>query len=69
MLKLKKFFFTYKADPKDPKIKYTWTNVGVLDYDKQTKFWLVQKLNLDERVLDENNRPVVNKGLRPDGKF
>lgn len=41
--------------------------MGVLDYDKSTKFWLVQKLTSDDRVLDENNRPVVNKGLRPDG--
>ncbi len=27
----------------------------------------MQKLTQDERVLDENGIPVVNKGLRPDG--
>ena len=41
--------------------------MGVLDYERSTKFWLVQILTSDERVLDENNRPVINKGLRPDG--
>ena len=35
--------------------------------EKSTKFWLVQKLTPDERVLDDNNRPIVNRGLRPDG--
>ena len=57
----------FKADPKDASLKYTWTDVGVIDYEKSTKFWLVQKLTPDERVLDDNNRPIVNRGLRPDG--
>ena len=56
------------ADPKDPKLIYTWQDVGVLDYDMLNKLWLVQQLSSDERILDENNKPVVNKGLRPDGK-
>jgi hypothetical protein len=55
------------VDAKDPSLKYTWQDVGILDYDNRTKFWLVQKLTPDERVLDENNEPIVNKGLRPDG--
>lgn len=59
--------FNFKADPKDPKLKYNWVDVGVLDFENSTKFWLVQKLTPDDRILDENNRPVVNKGLRPDG--
>ena len=41
--------------------------MGIIDYDRNTKFWLVQILTSDERVLDEKNRPVVNKDLRPDG--
>lgn len=27
----------------------------------------MQKLSDDERVLDENGKPVINRGLRPDG--
>ncbi len=46
---------------------YSWQDVGILDYDKLTKCWLVQQLSSDERILDENNKPVINKGLRPDG--
>lgn len=54
-------------DPKDPRIQYKWIDVGVLDFDYNTKLWLVQKLTSDERVLDEDANPVVNRGLRPDG--
>jgi hypothetical protein len=54
-------------DPKDPSLKYSWMNVGVIDYDQTSKFWLVQRLTPDERVLDEHENPIVNKGLRPDG--
>jgi hypothetical protein len=57
----------FVGDPKDPKIKYSWESVGVIDHDKNTKFWLVQRLTADERVLDENNTPVINRGVRPDG--
>ncbi len=41
--------------------------MGVIDYDKLRNRWLVQKLTVDERVLDESGKPVVNKGLRADG--
>lgn len=41
--------------------------MGVIDYDRNKKCWLVQKLSEDERVLDDNGKPIVNKGLRPDG--
>lgn len=54
-------------DPKDPKIVYSWQNVGVIDFDVDRKFWLVQKLTHDERVLDQNGNPIVNKGFRADG--
>lgn len=56
------------VDTKDPSLNYSWQDVGILDYDKNLKLWLVQTLSADERVLDENNEPVINKGLRPDGK-
>lgn len=46
---------------------YTWQNVGVIDYDADTKLWLVQKLSADERVLDENGKPIINKAFKPDG--
>jgi dynein heavy chain len=39
----------------------------VIDFDYNTKLWLIQKLTPEERVFDENNKPVVNRGLRPDG--
>ena len=55
------------VDPKDPSLTYTWQDVGILDYDKTKKMWIVQTLTSDERVLDENGKPVVNKGIRPDG--
>lgn len=57
----------FLVDPKDPDIKFTWQDVGILDYDKNKKTWIVQQLTADERVLDEQGKPVVNKGLRPDG--
>jgi len=60
-------FPSLSVDPKDPDIKYTWQDVGVLDYDKSKNLWIVQQLTADARVLDENGKPVVNKGLRPDG--
>ncbi len=55
------------VDPKEIGIRYSWQDVGILDYDKSHKVWLVQTLSADERVLDESGKPVVNKGLRPDG--
>ncbi|RNA15334.1 Dynein heavy chain axonemal, partial [Brachionus plicatilis] len=51
-------------DPKDPKLVYQWFDVGVIDYDEKKKCWLVQKLSEDERVLDQNGKPIVNKGLK-----
>ncbi len=55
------------VDPKEPSLRYSWLDVAILDYDKSKKLWLVQTLSADERVLDEHGRPVINKGLRPDG--
>lgn len=39
----------------------------MIDYDADSKHWLVQKLSEGERVLDENGNPVVNKAFKPDG--
>lgn len=56
-------------DPKEPSLVYTWQNVGVIDYNADTKLWLVQKLSADERVLDENGKPIINKAFKPDGNL
>jgi hypothetical protein len=39
----------------------------VIDFDADKKFWLIQKLSKDERVLDEHGHPVINKAFKPDG--
>ena len=59
--------YPFKDDPKSPSLKYTWQNVGVIDFDSDRRLWLVQKLTPEERVLDENGNPIINKAFRPDG--
>uniref|UniRef100_H2YFW8 Uncharacterized protein n=1 Tax=Ciona savignyi TaxID=51511 RepID=H2YFW8_CIOSA len=56
-----------KGDPKDPNITYKWFNVGVLDYDKESDLWFVQKVDDQGRVLDTRGQPVVNGGVRKTG--
>ncbi|KAK3096562.1 hypothetical protein FSP39_001310 [Pinctada imbricata] len=56
-----------ELDPKDPKIVYDWSEVGVLDYNEKDKTFLVQKTNNSGRVLDTDGKPVVDGGVQADG--
>ncbi|NXK54576.1 DYH1 protein, partial [Chauna torquata] len=54
-------------DPKSQKLIYKWTDVGVLDYDKETKLYLVHKTDENGLVHDEEGRPILNGGITPEG--
>ncbi|XP_078481026.1 dynein axonemal heavy chain 1-like isoform X3 [Ciona intestinalis] len=56
-----------KGDPKDPNITYKWFNVGMLDYDKESDLWFVQKVDDNGRVLDTRGQSVVNGGIKRSG--
>ncbi|XP_071830856.1 dynein axonemal heavy chain 1-like isoform X2 [Apostichopus japonicus] len=56
-----------KLDPKDPSLEYEWFEVGMLDYDTETQQYLVQKTDMNGRVLDEDGEVVVNGGFAEDG--
>ena len=56
-------------DPKEPSIEYKWFDVGMLDFDPKTKLWLVQKVNSQGRVVDASGKPIVNGGMKKNGKF
>uniref|UniRef100_A0A8C6YUI0 Dynein axonemal heavy chain 1 n=1 Tax=Nothoprocta perdicaria TaxID=30464 RepID=A0A8C6YUI0_NOTPE len=55
-------------DPKSQKLIYKWTDVGVLDYDKETKLYLVHKTDENGLVRDEEGRPILNGGVTPEGR-
>lgn len=57
----------FSEDPKSQKLTYKWTDVGVLDYDKETKLYLVHKLDQNGLVHDEEGRPILNGGITPEG--
>ncbi|GCB83958.1 hypothetical protein scyTo_0024661, partial [Scyliorhinus torazame] len=50
-------------DPKSDLLGYGWYFVGVLDYDKEKKLYLVQKANSYDLIRDEKNQTVVNGGI------
>ncbi|NWS42357.1 DYH1 protein, partial [Probosciger aterrimus] len=54
-------------DPKNPKLIYQWIDVGVLDYDKKTKLYLVHKTDKNGLVRNEEGRPIFNGGVTPKG--
>ncbi|NXG75040.1 DYH1 protein, partial [Baryphthengus martii] len=54
-------------DPKIQKLIYGWTDVGVLDYDKETELCLVHKTVKDGLVWDEEGRPIRNGGITSEG--
>ncbi|XP_052086994.1 dynein axonemal heavy chain 1-like isoform X4 [Mytilus californianus] len=56
-----------ELDPTDPKIKYEWTDVGILDYDPKQQLFFVQKCNSSGRIVDESGKAVVNGGIQSDG--
>lgn len=56
-------------DIKSPEIVWEYQSVGVLDYDENSKLWLVQKVDLSGRVIDPFGNPVVNGGMLSNGQF
>ncbi|KAM7230116.1 hypothetical protein CapIbe_018833 [Capra ibex] len=60
--------FLGHEDPKSQKLKYKWCNVGVLDYDKEKKLYLVHKTSEDGLVRDEMGKPILNGGVTPEGR-
>ncbi|XP_075795609.1 dynein axonemal heavy chain 1 isoform X2 [Pelodiscus sinensis] len=55
-------------DPKSRELIYEWISVGVLDYDKETKLYLVHKTNERGMVRDEEGKPILNGGVTPQGR-
>ncbi|KAF4023972.1 hypothetical protein G4228_016077 [Cervus hanglu yarkandensis] len=60
--------FLGHEDPKSQKLQYKWCNVGVLDYDKEKKLYLVHKTAEDGLVRDEMGKPILNGGVTPEGR-
>uniref|UniRef100_A0A4W2GNB5 Dynein heavy chain 1, axonemal-like n=1 Tax=Bos indicus x Bos taurus TaxID=30522 RepID=A0A4W2GNB5_BOBOX len=60
--------FLGHEDPKSQKLKYEWCSVGVLDYDKENKLYLVHKTSEDGLVRDETGKPILNGGVTPEGR-
>nr|XP_031326333.1 dynein heavy chain 1, axonemal isoform X8 [Camelus dromedarius] len=60
--------FLGHEDPKSQKLKYKWCNVGVLDYDKEKKLYLVHKTNDDGLVRDDMGKPILNGGVTTEGR-
>lgn len=54
-------------DPKDPTLEYEWFEVGMLDYDAENELYLVQKCDVNGRILDEDGNVVVDGGFNADG--
>ncbi|XP_072845880.2 dynein axonemal heavy chain 1 isoform X2 [Pogona vitticeps] len=55
-------------DPKSRKLIYKWIDVGVLDYDEKTKFYLVHKTNRMGLVRDDKGRCILNGGVTEEGR-
>uniref|UniRef100_A0A4W3IMR6 Dynein axonemal heavy chain 1 n=1 Tax=Callorhinchus milii TaxID=7868 RepID=A0A4W3IMR6_CALMI len=55
-------------DPKNDDLLYKWYVVGVLDYDKEKKLYLVQKTDNYGLVRDTENQPVLNGGIMENGE-
>ncbi|XP_072576883.1 dynein axonemal heavy chain 1 isoform X1 [Vulpes vulpes] len=55
-------------DPKSQKLKYEWCSVGVLDYDKEKKLYLVHKTEQSGLVRDEMGKPILNGGVTAEGR-
>ena len=60
-------FFAITEDPTDPSIVYDWFEVGVLDFDQDSKHYFVQRVNHQKRVVDAEGKTIVNGGFHPDG--
>ncbi|XP_054451580.1 dynein axonemal heavy chain 1 [Pteronotus mesoamericanus] len=60
--------FLGHEDPKSRDLKYKWFNVGVLDYDKEKKLYLVHKTDENGLVRDEMGKPILNGGVTAEGR-
>ncbi|XP_037386166.1 dynein axonemal heavy chain 1 isoform X5 [Talpa occidentalis] len=60
--------FLGHEDPKSQKLNYAWCNVGVLDYDKEKKLYLVHKTDENGLVRDEMGKPILNGGITAEGR-
>ncbi|XP_004676628.1 PREDICTED: dynein heavy chain 1, axonemal [Condylura cristata] len=60
--------FLGHEDPKSQKLNYAWCNVGVLDYDKEKKLYLVHKTDENGLVRDEMGMPILNGGVTAEGR-
>ncbi|XP_068109284.1 dynein axonemal heavy chain 1 [Hyperolius riggenbachi] len=49
-------------DPKDPRLVYSWCNVGVLDYDQVNKLYLVQKSTSTVLLTTTDNMATQQHG-------
>uniref|UniRef100_A0A8C5ZKT2 Dynein axonemal heavy chain 1 n=1 Tax=Marmota marmota marmota TaxID=9994 RepID=A0A8C5ZKT2_MARMA len=60
--------FLGHEDPKSLELVYKWCEVGVLDYDEETKLYLVHKTDQRGLVRDEMGKPIVNGGVTSRGR-
>ncbi|XP_026529026.1 dynein heavy chain 1, axonemal [Notechis scutatus] len=56
------------GDPKSHTLIYKWINVGVLDYDEESKLYLVHKTNKMDLVRDLNGICIINGGMTAEGR-
>lgn len=56
------------ADLKSPSVTYSWHLVGVLEYNREKKLYLVQKADRNGRVRDSKGKPILKSKERPKGK-
>ncbi|KAK0056678.1 dynein heavy chain 1 axonemal-like isoform X1 [Biomphalaria pfeifferi] len=54
--------------PTDPSIVYSWFDIGVLDYNADTKLFLVQLCNKKGRIVDPEGKTVINGGIFDNGQ-
>ena len=55
-------------DPKDPTLEYEWFDVGMLTYDPEAELYLVQKCDMQGRILDQDGNVVVDCNMKANGK-
>ncbi|XP_069500104.1 dynein axonemal heavy chain 1 [Ambystoma mexicanum] len=55
-------------DPKSRELIYEWCIVGVLDYEEQTKTYLVHKTTKTGMVRDAEGWPILNGGVTASGR-
>lgn len=47
---------------------YSWFDIGVLDYNADTKLFLVQLCNKKGRIVDQEGKTVINGGILDNGQ-